>query len=111
MKLYIPHCRRCNRKMNVDAFAHNRSALRQQIGGSNFYGTCDNCGGNFIYNVSEVKAEANSNDSAGGAIVGGLLGLIGGPIGLIIGGVVGGAIGNANDTEDQRQCNVFNNSF
>ena len=97
--------------MKLDASAHSRSALRAHIGSSNFYGTCDNCGGTHSYNVSDVRAEVNSNDTAGGAFAGGLLGLIGGPIGLIIGGVIGGAIGNANDIEDQRQCKVFNDSF
>lgn len=111
MKLYIPHCKNCSKKMNVNLFAHNRNGIRVYLGGSNFNGSCDNCGQSYIYNVSEVKAEPGSNNTAGGAIAGGLLGLIGGPIGLILGGLIGGAIGNANDSEDQRQCEVFNNSF
>lgn len=111
MKLFIPHCRNCTNKMSLNITAHNRSGLRAHFSGSHFNGTCGNCGATYLYNVSEVRAETTANATAGGAAAGGLLGLIGGPLGLIIGGVIGGMIGNANDSEDQRQVDVFNNSF
>ena len=61
--------------------------------------------------MREVKAESDSNATPSGAIVGGVVGLLGGPLGAIIGAIIGGTVGGANDTEDLRRVNTFNNSF
>lgn len=109
MRLHVS-CENCGQRMNININSSTRNNLRYHFGGDEFYATCRNCGHRGIYNVSRVRATADSNTTPGGAIAGGLLGLIGGPLGMVIGGVLGAAIGNANDLEDNRKTDLFNNS-
>jgi phage tail tape-measure protein len=109
MKLYLK-CYNCGQKMNLSVQAATRNNLRYHFGGSNFIATCANCNYRGTYRVQEVTAVSDSAGTAGGATAGGLIGLLGGPLGLVIGGVVGGLLGGANDVEDQRKADVFNES-
>jgi len=109
MKLYLT-CARCGQQMNLEVNAATRNNLRYHFGGSQLYATCGNCSYRDMYDVAQVRATSSSAGTPGGAAAGGLIGLVGGPLGMIIGGLIGGAIGNANDAEDQRRADVFNNS-
>ncbi len=111
MNLFIPHCNICRNRISLGFVANTRNDLRARFGGNLFYCTCGTCNNKLIYNVTDVKAETDSNSTPGGAILGGAVGLLGGPLGAILGAIVGGAIGGANDSEDLRKVNIFNNSF
>ena len=111
MKLILPSCNICGNRISLGIPAHIRNDLRARFGGNEFYCTCGTCQNRSIYNVSQVRAETDSNSAPGGAIAGGLVGLLGGPLGAVIGAILGGTIGGANDTEDIRRVNTFNNSF
>lgn len=101
MQLFVKD--RNGKKIILDVSAPTRRQLASKIG-TEFY-----VGGQY-YNINQVIAESNSNDTAGGAFLGGLIGLLAGGVGVAIGGVFGGLIGNARDTEEQKKINLFNES-
>ena len=111
MNLTIPGCHTCGNKISLGFEVFTRNDLRARFGGNLFFCTCGTCSIRQIYNVAEVRAESDSNTTPGGAVVGGVVGLLGGPLGAILGTIIGGAIGGANDTEDLRKTNTFNNSI
>lgn len=111
MNLIIPRCHICKNKISLGFEVFTRNDLRARFGGNLFFCTCGTCNNKLIYNVSEVEAESSSNTTPGGAVVGGVVGLLGGPLGALLGAIVGGAIGGANDSEDIRKKNIFNNSI
>ena len=56
---------------------------------------------------NDVIVEAETNFTAGGAVVGGLLGVLGGPIGIVLGGTIGGLLGANADSEEQKRLRQF----
>lgn len=62
------------------------------------------------YHVHQVRAEAETNNTAAGAVIGGLIGLLGGPFGVLIGGALGGALGNEGDKTENEKVSYFNQS-
>lgn len=101
MKLYI---NTPNGKTRINVVAPTRAALAQRIGSRYFQV------GNRYYNVQDVYAEKDAEQTAAGAILGGLLGLIAGPAGVIGGGVLGGLIGNEADVKEKQKIDTFNRS-
>jgi uncharacterized protein YcfJ len=85
--------------------ALTRNDLRRLFNGEWF-----NINDGHSYEVNEVYAEKEINNTALGSIIGGIVGLILGPEGLIIGAGLGGVIGNSSDKNEQRKIDVFNNS-
>jgi uncharacterized protein YcfJ len=61
-----------------------------------------------VYDVNQVIAEDESDNTASGAIVGGLIGVLGGPIGILLGALGGGVIGNNMSTSETAQVEYFN---
>lgn len=72
---------------------------------------CQHCGVNKNFSRNDVIVEAESNFTAGGAVVGGLLGILGGPIGLVLGGAIGGLLGANADSEEQKRLRQFDQSW
>lgn len=102
MKLFVKDIH--NRKIYIRKVAKTRFDLARKIGGTKFTLRGKR------YSVNEVFAEAESSDTAAGAIIGGLIGLIGGPIGVLTGGVIGGLIGNTSESEEANGVRTFNRS-
>ena len=102
MKLFV--CNRNNDKVYIDISASNRRHLAAIIGRDYFFIGRD------IYYVDKVYAEAEGNDTVGGAAIGGIVGLLGGPTGLLIGGLLGGLIGRSRENDEEIRVNNFNNS-
>jgi hypothetical protein len=111
MKLFVDRCDSCQSKIYLKNVAITRTDLRRQIGFENFHLRCGTCQNEHIYSIYRVFAESEKTSTATGAVVGGLLGLLGGPVGLLIGGGLGAAIGGADDTEEQRRVDNFNESW
>lgn len=101
MKLYVTHDLA---KVYLNLSAPTRQELRKLVGGEIFQ-----LGENF-YNVSQVNAEPDTNNTATGSIVGGVIGALGGPVGILLGGILGGMIGNSSDDEEKKKTDNFNNS-
>ena len=91
-------------KIYLRKIANTRFELANKIGGTKFTLRGRR------YSVNDVKAEAESSDTAAGAILGGLIGLIGGPIGVLTGTTIGGLIGNSSESEENKQVRTFNRS-
>lgn len=102
MKLYVTN--RNNEKVFLNLTANTRQELATLVGGQIF-----RLGDN-IYNVNQVTAESDTNNTATGTIVGGVLGALGGPIGILVGGLLGGMLGNSSDDTENVKVNQFNNS-
>lgn len=102
MKLYITN--RANEKVFLNLTAGTRQELVNLVGSQVFRL------GDEIYNVNQVKAEADTNNTATGTLVGGVLGALGGPVGILIGGLVGGLLGNSSDDTEKVKVDQFNNS-
>lgn len=111
MKLLIKHCDNCQNPIRLDIIVANRNGLRQRFGGDFIKVRCGTCAHERIYSIRRVEAVKDSNNTGTGAVVGGLIGLLGGPLGVLIGGGLGAALGGANDTEETRKINNFNNSW
>ena len=102
MKLYVINP--SNQRIYLNLTASSRSELASLTGGSQFYVS------NNLYNVKQVFAERDSNNTATGSVVGGAVGALGGPIGIVIGGVLGGLIGNNSDKAEDARVDQFNKS-
>lgn len=110
MRLYIPHCWRCQEKIYLDVYAETRSELREKVG-SNFQVECDSCGNVARYSVSDVQAEKGANSTAAGTIIGGVIGgLAGGPAGALAGAFGGTVLGANSDEQEREKVNRFNKS-
>lgn len=72
---------------------------------------CQYCGLNKYFSRNDVRAEADTNSAAGGAVLGGLIGALGGPLGIIIGGTIGGLFGANADSEEQIRIRRFEQSW
>lgn len=102
MKLYVTN--RNNEKVFLNLTAGTRQELVNLVGGQIFRL------GEEIYNISQVNAESDINNTATGTIVGGVLGALGGPFGILIGGLLGGMIGSSSDDFEKIKVDQFNNS-
>lgn len=110
MRLFIPRCRFCGRRIYLNVTASTRETLAERIGSSDFEIRCLHCGKDTSYTVNDVFAEQSVSAAPAGAIIGGLVGLIGGPLGMVIGGVLGTAWGANADEKEKRTVKRFNHS-
>lgn len=102
MRLYVKD--KNNKKVFLKLTAPTKLELVQKLGTPYF--TIDN----ETYHVSQVTAELNGSNTAGGAILGGILGLITGGTGVLIGGLAGGILGGISDSDEEKKVTIFNQS-
>jgi len=102
MKLFVINP--TNQKVYLNITAPTRGGLAALIDGTRFYLS------SHLYNISDVYAEREINNTVAGLVVGGIVGAFGGPIGIIIGGALGGLIGNTSDDNENTKVATFNNS-
>jgi hypothetical protein len=102
LKLYVTN--KSNEKVFLNLTANTRRELVHLVGGQIFRL------GDDIYNINQVTAESDINNTATGTIVGGVLGALGGPFGILIGGLLGGMLGNSSDDSEKVKVDQFNNS-
>lgn len=102
MKLFVIDP--ANQRVYLNITAPTRRELATLIGGRRFYLS------GHLYDISDVYAERQINNTITGLVVGGIVGAFGGPIGIIIGGFFGGLIGNTSDDNENSRIVRFNNS-
>ncbi len=101
MRLYVKGNN--DQKIYLNISAKTRKDLALKIG--NQFSVKNN-----IYNIQDVYAENESNDTPIGGAVGGVLGLLGGVPGIIIGGIAGTLIGAIRDSNRNSDVDIFNRS-
>ncbi|MFC3151805.1 hypothetical protein ACFOEK_12265 [Litoribrevibacter euphylliae] len=100
MKLYVTDIE--GRKHYLKTIAKSRGELYRQLGGSNFQV------GGVIYNINQVKAEKDTDQTSLGAVIGGAVGAFAGIPGFLAGAAIGGALGYQDDKKEIEQVNLFN---
>ena len=102
MRLYVENHKKEKIYLSVNALS--KRELVKKIGNRRFVIQ------GRVYDINNIIAEDESDNTVSGAIVGGLLGILGGPLGILIGAFGGGVIGNNMTTTESDQVANFNNS-
>ncbi len=102
MKLYVYD--KNGEKVYIEKHASTKRELGEVIGTNKFSIN------KILYNIKDVKAEVDAENTAASMVIGGTIGLLGGVPGVILGGIAGGILGKKADEKQNQLVDKFNKS-